>query len=333
MNKSACRAGATAAAAALTLAACSSSGGGGATDAVHVLASIYPLQYVAETVGGDNVEVDSLTPPGVDAHDLELAPRDVAELGDAGVVLYLSGFQAAVDDAVAQASPAHALDVAGLAGTAGAATDAHAEDEAHTEEGSHAEDEAHTEEGSHAEAESQDADAHDHSGDPHFWLDPTRLAAVATGVADELAEVDPGNADEYRANAEKLAGELAALDGELADGLAACEVRTIVVAHEAYGYLTERYDLEQVGVSGIDPESEPSPARLAEVAEVVRAEGVSTIFAETLVNPEVAETLADDLGIAVSMLDPLDSQLNEDLDYQEVMRANLAALRDGLRCA
>lgn len=316
------RTAAAAAALATTLAACSgtgsSDGDGGSPDGAgaEVLASFYPLQYVAERVGGDRVQVDSLTPPGAEPHDLELAPADVARLGDASVVVYLSGFQPAVDDAVAQTSPEHLVDAAAHAERAG--TDDLADEES-------------------AEADDHAAEDDDHAGetgaDPHLWLDPTLLAEVAGDVADELAAADPDNAQEYLANAETLAGELTALDEEFTAGLAQCEIRTVVVAHEAYGYLAEAYDLEQVGISGIDPDTEPSPARLAEIGDVVRAEGVTTIFTESLVNPKVTETLADDLGVETAVLDPLEGLADDSKDYQVVMRENLAALREALACA
>jgi zinc transport system substrate-binding protein len=274
------------------------------------MASFYPLQYVAERVGGDHVEVDSLTPPGAEPHDLELSPAAVAELGKAAAVVYLSGFQPAVDDAVAQVSPKHAVDVSAEADLAAA----HSEEE-HAGEAGHAE------------------DGHEHGAtDPHFWLDPQRLAHAAQEVAAGLGEADPGNAAAYKANAAELARELTGLDADFAKGLTGCRIRTIVVSHDAYGYMADKYGLEQVGIAGLDPESEPSPARLAEIGKVVRAKGVTTVFSETLVNPKVTQTLASDLGIRTAVLDPLEGLKDQSADYQQVMRKNLAALRSALDC-
>ena len=318
------RGGAALAALVLPLAACSDGAGGAAADGpgadggTEVLAALYPLQYVAEQVGGEHVTVSSITPAGVDPHDLELSPAAVAKLDDATVV-YLAGFQAALDDALEVTAPAHALDVSEAAGV-------HTEDDGHEEDGP--EDEA-TADG--AAADDHAGHAHE-DGDPHFWLDPNRLADVATAVADELAAVDPDNAGDYAANAERLGADLSALDEELSAGLAQCETRTIVVSHEAYGYLAEAYDLEQVGISGLDPEAEPSPARLAEIGKVVEEKGVTTIFTESLVNPAVAESLAADLGVEVAVLDPLETQVDESQEYPDVMRANLEALSTALGC-
>ncbi|MFW3386430.1 UNVERIFIED_CONTAM: metal ABC transporter substrate-binding protein [Kocuria sp. CPCC 205274] len=320
--------------AALALSSCASGAGdpsaadGGSGETLSVQASFYPLQYVTERVGGDLVQVESLTPAGAEPHDLELSPAAVDGLRTADAVVYLSGFQPAVDDAVAQAAPEHALDAvhAGVEGE-----EAHSAEEHGAAEESHGE-EAHSEEAPAEESAGDDGHGHD-GEDPHFWLDPDRLAAVATEVSHELAEVDPDNAATYESNAEELATELAALDEEFTEGLATCERDTIVVSHDAYGYLADKYDLEQVAIAGLDPDTEPSPARLAEIGEVVEAEGVTTVFSESLVNPKVAETLAAEHGIETAVLDPVENQSDESADYQQVMRNNLEALRTALGCA
>ena len=315
----------------------------GESSGLKVMASFYPLQYVAEQVGGDRVAVESLTPPGTEPHDLELTPASVAALESAGAVVYLSGFQPAVDEAIQQASPARVLDVseeatlpAGHSEEEHAAetrTDGAATEDAHTDEAEDAH--AQETEGAHA---GETEDAHGHAGeelaqDLHFWLDPERLAHTAHAVAEELGKADPANAAAYEANAETLSGSLTTLDEDFKKGLATCQTRTIVVSHEAYGYLANKYDLKQAGISGLAPDTEPAPARLAEIGQVVKDEGVTTIFTETLVNPKVAETLAADLGVKTAVLDPLEGLADESSDYEKVMRSNLEALRTALNCA
>ncbi|MCP2264140.1 metal ABC transporter substrate-binding protein [Promicromonospora thailandica] len=320
---------------AATLAGCSAQGSGtsgGGSDGVTVLASFYPLQYVAQQVGGDLVTVDNLTPPAAEPHDLELSPVQVREIGTADLVVYLSGFQAAVDEGVESRAPEHVVDAADAAELVehSGAEEGH-EGETEAEHAEHADE--HTDE----DAGTED-DGHGHgAADPHFWLDPSRLAAVGQAVADELAEVDPEHADEYAAGALRLGEQLDDLDQEMADGLAACQGATLVTSHTAFGYLADRYALEQVGISELDPEAEPSPARLREIRDVVEANGVATLFSETLVSPRVTETLAADLGVRTAVLDPLEGLSEEATaageDYVSVMRANLAALEEGLVCA
>jgi zinc transport system substrate-binding protein len=318
------------AATALVAAGCSSGDAGdagGADDGrLAVLASFYPLQYVAEQVGGEHVDVSNLTPPAAEPHDLELAPAQVRAIGDADLVVHLSGFQTAVDQGVEQRDPAHVVDAA-----AAARLEAHPDGVEHA--GETAEEHADHADEDESAGTAEGDDGHDHGAlDPHFWLDPTRLAAVGDEIAAELAAIDPDHAEEYEANAAALTADLDALDAEYAQALASCAGATLVTSHEAFGYLAERYDLRQVGISGIDPEAEPSPARLREVREVVQDAGVTTLFFETLVSPKVTETLADDLGVATAVLDPLEGLAEDATDYRGVMESNLETLASGLAC-
>ena len=173
-------------------------------------------------------------------------------------------------------------------------------------------------------------------GDPHVWLDPTRQARIAEEVRAALARADPAGQADYRANATAYQGELAALDERFRAGLADCDRRVLVTSHDAFGYLASRYDLRQEAIAGLSPESEPEPRRLAELAAKVRAEGITTIFSETLVAPDVAETLAREAGVATAVLDPLEGLAEErrraGTDYAAVMADNLVALRAALGC-
>jgi zinc transport system substrate-binding protein len=176
------------------------------------------------------------------------------------------------------------------------------------------------------------ADARDEGGvDPHVWLDPLRLARIAEAVTDRLVTEDPEGAGAYRANLDRLRRELFGLDNELARGLHGCELGEFVTAHRAFGYLAARYDLTEISLSGLDPEAEVSPTRLAEVARMARDLDLSVIFYEELVSPATAETLAAEVGARPEVLSPLESA-PEDGDYFTVMRRNLDALEEALAC-
>jgi zinc transport system substrate-binding protein len=286
-----------AAVSAAALAGCGTSEPSG-SGPVRVVTAFYPLQFAVERVGGDRVDATNLTKPGAEPHDLELAPQDVAKVAEADLVVYLSGFQPAVDEAVAQAAGDRALDV--------------------------------------SDAAALTLRAPDGSGtpDPHFWLDPTRLADVGDTVAAELTAADPAGEATYAANAADLRADLEALDADLSNGLAVCDSRYLVTSHTAFGYLADRYRLEQVGIVGISPEGEPSPGDLARVASFVEDHGVTTVFYETLVSPDVAETVARETGATTAVLDPLEGLAAGDsrADYLTVMHDNLATLRTGLGC-
>ena len=171
--------------------------------------------------------------------------------------------------------------------------------------------------------------------DPHFWLDPTRLDAVATAVEKQLAQVDPAHAAAYRRNLAALHRDLTALDHAFARGLASCRIDTIVVSHDAFGYLGRRYGLHVVGISGLSPDAEPTPTHLRELQDLIRRDGITTVFSEQLASPKFADSLAHDLGIRAAVLDPVEglSDRTADQDYLSLMRANLAALEKADQCS
>ena len=169
--------------------------------------------------------------------------------------------------------------------------------------------------------------------DIHFWLDPLRLADVADGVAQRLAELDPSGAEAFRANAAALRADLTALDAEFVSGLATCARRDLVTSHAAFGYLATRYGMQQQSVSGLSPDGEPTAAALARVADFVRDKGVTTIYTETLLSSATARALASETGARVAVLDPLEGLAEGAVgDYLTVMRANLGVLRTGQGC-
>jgi zinc transport system substrate-binding protein len=171
--------------------------------------------------------------------------------------------------------------------------------------------------------------------DPHFWLDPTRLDAAATAVEKQLAQADPAHAADYRRNLAALHRDLADLDDAFEQGLVTCRVHTIVVSHDAFGYLGRRYGIEVVGINGLSPDAEPSPAHLRELQDLIRRDGITTVFSEELASPKFADSLAGDLGIRAEVLDPIEGLTDEtaDQDYLSLMRANLAALRKANQCS
>jgi zinc transport system substrate-binding protein len=251
------------------------------SDNTDVVASFYPLAWVAEQVGGDKVSVSNLTPTGAEPHDAELTARDVERIRSADVVLYLGeGFQPAVEDAV-EGADGEVVDL--LGDTVG--------------------------------------------DDPHVWLDPVRFEAMAKRTADALGD---------SADATDLVEQLEALDQEFEMGLADCRRRELVTAHDAFGYLAQRYDLKTVPIAGISPEAEPTPKQLEKVIRQVKESKAKTVFFETLLSPRLAETVARETGAQTDVLNPLEGLTEEELErgetYLTVMRDNLEALRKALEC-
>ncbi len=280
-------------------AGCSDGGTGGDPGALQVVVGFYPLQYLAERVGGDLVDVSSLAQPGAEPHDLELSPQQIVQIADADLVLYLGGVQPAVDDAVAENASDTSFDALGATSLEDGYQELGTDEESGT--------------------------------DPHVWLDPTKYAELAAAVAGRLADIDPDNAATYDDNAASLVADLTALDDEFEAGLGSCERTEIVTTHNAFGYLAARYGLEQVAISGLSPDDEPSPQKLAEVQSFAQSHGVTTIFYEDAVSPDYAETIASQIGAKAAVLSPLEV-VGDGEDYLSVMRTNLATLLAALGC-
>jgi zinc transport system substrate-binding protein len=274
-------------------------GGPASAGRVRVAAAFYPLAYVADRVGGDHVDVTNLTAPGGEPHDLEPSVAVTAEIAEAGLVVYERGFQPAVDAAVDENASGDVLDAADVVDLVPFRE--HGVDSDET--------------------------------DPHFWLDPLLLADVGDAVADRLADADPDHGDDYRANAADLRGDLEQLDHDYADGLAHCARTTVVVSHDAFGYL-QRYGLEMEAILGLSPESEPTPADLARLQGVIRKDEVTTVFSESIVSAKAAESLARETGVASGVLDPIEGLTDRtaDQDYLSLMQANLVALAKANGC-
>ncbi|WP_242890381.1 metal ABC transporter substrate-binding protein [Actinomadura litoris] len=292
------------------LAGCGGAGADGPSGRMDVVASFYPAAWLAKEVGGPNVAVQTLTRPGAEPHDLELTAKQVARIEKAGLAVYVKGVQPAVDDAVAKHAKDTSLDAASLVRTLPPP----------------------------AEDEEEHEGEHEHGGkahfDPHIWLDPSRMATVATALGGKLAAADPEHAAAYKERANTVAAKLTGLDRRYRDGLRTCGRRSIVTAHAAFGYLAERYGLRQVSIAGVDPTSEPSPRRLAKLTGQIKAAGATTVFTETLVSPKVGEALAREAGVRTAVLDPVEGvESGSSDDYMTIMEKNLAVLRPALGCS
>lgn len=297
----------------LALSACSPSGGARTEDGkLKVTASFYPMEFLAEEIGGKHVDVTDLTKPGVEPHDLELSPQQTAQLGESGAIVYLKGLQPAVDDAVEQSGVKNVADAASLTNL--------------EEHGTEVDGHHHTTGDNHSHSESEGGK------DPHIWLDPVKYAEVAKGVNKTLAKADPDHKADYQKNTDALVKKLDGLNTEFKDGLKKRTSDTFLTTHAAFGYLAERYGLTEEAISGLDPEAEPSAKRIRDLHTLAKDHHVSTVFFETIANPATAKALAGDLHLKTDVLDPLEgiNAKSRGKDYFGVQRANLAALQKAL---
>ena len=290
---------------ALAVTGCSSSAdqpSGAVSGPVRVVATFYPLAWMVEHIGGDQVTVTNLTPPGVEPHDLELAPDQVEALADADLAVVMGrGFQPGPEKVAAGRSGATVVVLDALGIAAGKVTEGGG------------------------------------GVDPHIWLDPVEFSSIRDEVVSALSVVRPTEARAFAARATALGADLKALDAEFRAGLSSCARTLIVTNHEAFGRMATRYGLVQEGISGLSPDAEPDPQRLADLADMVKAKGVTTVFVEELGPRKFAETLAREAGVKTEVLSPIEGLTVKELadggSYLSVMRDNLATLRTALDCS
>ena len=273
---------------------------------VTVTAAFFPLAAAVAQVGGSLVKVTNLTPAGVEPHDIELNTQQAESVLDADLAVMVgNGFQPQVEDIAADRSGPTLNVLKALPINAG---------DKKVEEG--------------------DATALD----PHVWLDPVLYQSVVDAIASALSKVDPDHAADYTANAAAYNAKLVALNTEYETGLANCSRQLLVTAHEAFGWLTQRYGLIPEGIAGISPDAEPNPQRLADLTDLVEKKGVTTIYTEDLVSPKVARTLAREAGgLKTATLNPLEGltakQIKAGATYISEMQDNLQAIQKGLGCS
>ena len=279
---------------------------------LRVLTSFYPMYDFACKIGGDCIDVTNMVPSGTEPHDWEPSTNDLKNLEKADVFIYNGAdMEPWADDLlVSRSDTLHVVEASENV-------------ELRTTDGEH----------EHAH-EHEDADHHHGDFDPHVWLDPENAKIEMEAIPDALRAAPPANSTVPQSPYANPAAELDALDAEFREKLAPLPNRTIVVAHEAFGYLCDAYGLTQVGIEGLSPDSEPDPGRMAEVIDFVREHSISTIFFEELVSPKVAEAIASETGAQAKMLSPLeglsDEQAAAGADYFSVMHDNLAALMEAL---
>ncbi len=272
------------------------------TDRIAIGVSFHPLAEFAGMVGGDRVEIFNLTPPGADPHEFEPSARDMAWLHSADLFLFMG---AGIDP---WAERADLPGVMTLKMTDRFELDEFEEEDDHDDE----------------------EDAHDE--DPHIWLDPVLAKGMVEAIRDALIEIDGDGRDEYEANAASAFARLNELHGKYEIGLSSCELDHLIISHASIGYLARRYGFHMVAVSGLSPEEEPSPRKMAEISDLVRSEGVGHILFETTMNPAIAETIARETGAETIVFNNLESPSESEGDYFTAMEGNLEILRTALQC-
>ncbi|MFA7208781.1 MAG: zinc ABC transporter substrate-binding protein [Parcubacteria group bacterium] len=271
---------------------------------LEVVASFYPLYFIAVEIGGDRAAVSDIVPAGAEPHEYEPTARDMAKMENSRIIIMNGAGLEAWGENVEKNIDAGKTTII-WAGEGLAARQMERDGQAET--------------------------------DPHIWLDPSLVRQMAGKIAQAFQQADPENADYYGSNAAALESRLDGLDREYRQGLAGCAEKNIITAHSAFGYLADAYGFNQVAIAGLSPDAEPSLRDLAGISRFAKDNGVKYIFFESLASPKLSETIANEVGAKTLVLDPIEGLSDEDLsrgkNYLTVMRENLANLRIALECA
>lgn len=265
--------------------------------------TIYPLYDFTVNVGGDKVEVINLVPPGAEPHEWEPSPRQMAEISKGGILIYTSfGKDYWVEKALNNINDANFSAVEASKGI----------------------------ELSHSSGAGNHDPGNPDSVDPHIWLDPVLAKKMVVNIKEGLMAADSSNRSYYEQNAEAYIEELELLDTEY-QVLKNAPQKDFITSHAAFGYLAARYGLNEVPVRGMSPESEPTPAKMAEIIKMAREKNISYVFFESMVDPRVSQTIAAEVGAGTLVLNPLGSLTREEIkagcSYLSIMRENLANLK------
>lgn len=286
---------------------------------LKVVTTLFPLYDFARTVGGEKVEVTLLLPPGVEPHAFSPRPDDAVTVARADLFIFTNEFMepwamrffqglGAESALMVNAGRGCTFLKAGPGDGAGGTT-----------------------------GEPEGERLHPSGMDPHIWLDLANAEVMVENIANAMENRDPANKAYYRANATRYAAELRALDNEYKSGLANCSTRVLLHGgHYAFGYLARRYGLRYVSASAVNADAEPSPARLMELVRQVRSSGLRYVFSEELLSPRVSGMIARETGASVLLLHGAHNISREEFEqgmtFADILRDNLAHLRQGLGC-
>ncbi len=273
-------------------------------DSAHTLkvaATFYPLYNIAQAIGGDLVTVTNITPAGAEPHEYAPTPQQLIELERAKVFIYNGAtFEPWVDQFLSTYSGEKVAASQGVSLMPATEADTLL------------------------------------ATDPHFWLDPVEAQQIVVAIRDGLIAADPDHAATYRQNAARYSTQLAQLARRFDVGLRTCAMRTVVSSHDALSYLARRYNFSVESIAGISPTDDPSPAKLAQLSQLIQQKNISTVLFETLVSPKLAQTLASEAGATTAVFDPLEGLSDEDIakgaNYISVQKDNLAILREAMKC-
>lgn len=312
----------------LLLAACSDNESSGnsedtSDDSLTVYTTIYPLEYFTERIGGADVNIENVIPPGADAHSFEPTSRTMVDLAESDAFIYSgAGLEEFADTVIEAIENEEVLIVNATEGV-----------NFISGEGVYSHD--HGGEDEHEGHEENEHDEHNEvtDSDPHVWLDPNRSITIAENIKNKLIELKPESEDVFEVNFNSLKQDLEELDSEFKNMVGQAENKTFLVSHSAYGYWEDVYGLEQIGISGLSTSDEPSQQEMVEIINLVKENNLKYIYFEPNLSNKIAETIQRETGTETLTLSNLESITEENInsaeDYFDIMKKNIDSLQQG----
>lgn len=291
---------------------------------LKVYASVYPIYDFTKKIAGDKVDVEMIMPQGTEPHGWEPDSNAIKNLENADMFIYNgAGLESWTDKVLSSLSNKDLKAVEASEGV-DLIKSTHTHDH---------EDEDHDHDHEH---EDHDHEGHHHGPmDPHVWISPKNAKIEMENIKNALVELDKDNADYYESNYKKYAKMLDELDAKYSESLGSLPNKEIVVSHEAYGYLCKDYSLTQIGVKGVNAETEPDAKKMAEIISYIKENNITTIFTEELIDPKVSNIIASETGCQVKVLSPIEGlsqeQVDNKADYFSIMEENLENLVGALK--
>jgi len=270
---------------------------------MKISASFYPIAYFAERVGGSMAEVFTITPAGAEPHDYEPSAQDIAQISDSKILFMNGGGLETWGNSIELSIDASK--------TMTIITGKDITPQTKKENG-------------------------ESVTDPHYWLSPALAGKMVERITLSFTQADPVHAAYYGANAEELRSELQMLDADYREGLSHCIKKSFVTSHSAFSYLATQYGIKQVSIAGISPDAEPSSKQMANIVTFIKNNDVKYIFTESLVSPKLSETIANETGTRMLILNPMEGLTKDEKEngknYFTEMRQNLSNLQTALEC-
>ncbi|WP_295149638.1 metal ABC transporter substrate-binding protein [uncultured Peptoniphilus sp.] len=308
---------------------------------LKVYASVYPMYDFTKKIAGDKMDVEMIMPQGTEPHGWEPDSNAIKNLENADMFIYNGAELESWTDKVLGSLSNKELKVVEASESVDLIKSTHTHDHEDEDHDHNHEHEANHNHNHEAAENNHNHEDHDHEGhhhgpmDPHVWISPKNAKIEMENIKNALVELDKDNEDYYESNYEKYAKMLDELDAKYSESLGSLPNKEIVVSHEAYGYLCKDYGLTQIGVKGVNAETEPDAKKMAEIISYIKENNITSIFTEELIDPKVSNIIASETGCQVKVLSPIEGlsqeQVDNKADYFSVMEENLENLVGALK--